>query len=289
MKEGKDGRGGFEERLLGELKSVVARRSAEGESPAGAAPRSALRRRAPRLALGAGAVVIAAVAVLAFSSGDNSTSTAFAVEPQSSGGVTIRVYSAEDASGLEAVLAEAGIRSQVTWLPAGMACREPRFTPSSAKTALGGTVGGMAMAGPGPAMTIGVMSHDQYRDLQREYSRGKISADTFHAWTGNITLDPTQLRPDQSVVISGAPGPSPGLSVIVNGATGPFHVDPEGGYEAHFAIAEGSVGPCEPVKVPKDQSMLEKTLGVLEAEAAEHEAAKAAGGGADSGANYSAE
>ncbi len=268
MNERHDRDDNFEEKLLGELKGVVAQRAAEEDSAASPAP-SPRRRRAPRLALGGAAVVLAAGAVLIFNSGSDDTASAFAVEPQEGGGVTIKVYSPEDAAGLEAALEEAGVASQVTWLPAGQACREPHYAPSEAKTALGGKIGGMNVAGPGPAMTIGVMTHDQYVALEREYHAGDLSEDEFTEATGNITVDPTQMRPDQSVVISGAPGPSPELSVIVNGAKGPFKVDPEGGYEAHFGVAEGTVEPCQPIDVPKDESMLEKMLEVLEGEATE--------------------
>ncbi|HET8813537.1 MAG TPA: hypothetical protein VFM51_01105 [Solirubrobacterales bacterium] len=181
------------------------------------------------------AAVLAAAAVLVFNSGRDSTSKAFAVDPQDGGGVTIEVYSPEDGAGLEGALAEAGIRSQVTWLPAGMTCREPRFTPSRAKSPAGGGVGGMSMSGPGEAMTIGVMNPQQWRERRREYKRGEISADEYHQSTPNITFDPASFRPDQTLVISGSRGPYDG--------------DPEGGFETQLAVAEGPVEPCEPIKV----------------------------------------
>jgi len=266
MNESRSDEGGFEEKLLVELKGVVAQRGREAAIATEPAPRSATRRRAPRLAIGATAVVAAAAAALVISSGSDKTTKAIAVEPQESGGVTIKVYSPEDATGLEAALAEAGIKSQVTWLPAGMACREPHYTPSTAKTALGGSIGGMNMAGPGAAMTIGVMTAAQYEETHQAYERGELSEDEFSEQTGNITVDPTQLRPDQTVVISGAPGPSPGIDAVVNGATKPFKVDPEGGYEAHFGVAEGQVEPCEPVPVPGG-GMLGQMNRALQAEA----------------------
>lgn len=246
MNDNRKQRRNFEERLLDELKTVVSQQDAERTAPAATAPRPpAWRRRAPRLAVGA-TVALAALAVLILNSEGGRTSKAFAVEPQDGGGVTIRVNSPEDSRGLEAALAEAGIRSQVTWLPAGMACREPHFTPSSVKTALGGTIAGLNMGGPAPAMTIGVMSAEQQREQWRAYRQGEISADEFHNSTGNITLDPTQFNPDQTVVISGSRGPYAG--------------NPEGGYEARFAVAEGPVEPCDPMKIPGGG-----TLGALNA------------------------
>jgi len=251
MKEHRDKDRNFEERLLDELKTVVAQRSAEQEASVETAAPSPGWRRAPRLALGATAVLAAAAAVLAFNSGSDNASKAFAVEPQDGGGVTIEVYSPEDAPGLEAALAEAGIRSQVNWLPAETMCREPHFTPSTVKTAMGGTLGGIAMGGPGPAMTIGVISAQQWQEHWREFQSGAISEDVFHSSTPNINLDPAEFGPDQSVVISGSPGPYDG--------------DPEGGFEAQVAIAEGPVEPCDPVAVP-DGRTLSQMNAVVEAE-----------------------
>lgn len=236
----------FEERLLDELKDVVARQAAEVEAQPDAAGRSHSWRSRPRLAVGAGAALAIAAGALIISSGGDSTSKAFAVEEQD-GGVTIKVYSPEDAAGLERALAEAGVRSQVTWLPAGMTCREPRFKPSRVKTAQGGTIGSLEGGGPAPAMTIGVITAQRLKlaELAEAVRRGTAP---------NIALDPSSFRPDQSVVISGAPGP--------------YYGHPEGGYEFRFAIAEGPVDSCEPVSVPRGGS-LEETNRVLEAEAAE--------------------
>jgi hypothetical protein len=213
VKKNRDSEGNFEQRLLDELKAVVAERDAEQAAAIRAAGRTSAWRRAPRLALGAVAVLAAAVAVLVFSSGGDKTPRAFAVEPQEGGGVTIKVYSLEDAPGLERALEEAGIRAQVTWLPAGMFCREPRFTPSRVKLPGGGGMSGVTMGGPG-ALTISIGA----RSL------------------ASLNLDPAAFRPDQSVVLSGSPRPYGG--------------DPEGGYEAHFQVAEGPVEPCQPVPAP---------------------------------------
>lgn len=241
----------FEDRLLSELKNVVEQRGAEAAS-ADASPTPPARRIAPRLAMGAAAVCAAAGAVLVFNSGSDGTSKAFAVESQEGGGVTISVYSAEDAGGLEKALGEAGIAADVSWLPAGMECQEPRFTQSSVKTPLGGTIGGMRLAGPGEALKIAVMSTDRYRELRREFAAGEISDDQYYGETGNIVLDPAEFRPDQTVVISGS--------------RGPYEGDPEGGYEAGFAVAEGPVAPCEVTPVPDNASLKEMNR-VIESEA----------------------
>jgi hypothetical protein len=200
-------------------------------------PSTAWSRRGPRLALGA-AMALAAIAVaLIVSAGGDDSSKAFAVEPQEGGGVTIKIYSLEDASGLERALEEAGIRSQVTWLPAGKVCREPHYKPSTVHPPGGGSFGGMTMGGPGGPMTIGIGStqgsRESLRESFRKYRRGEISQDEMRNLVPNINLDPKAFRPDQSVVLSGTPVPYDG--------------DPEGGSIATMGVAEGPVEPCEPV------------------------------------------
>jgi hypothetical protein len=237
----RQGEGGddFESRLLAHLKARVAERddaAARRAADDALTPSPVWRRRGPRLVV-VGAFALAAVVVaLIVSAGGSESSTAFAVEPQPGGGVTIKIYSLEDAAGLEAALKEAGIRSQVTWLDAGMVCREPHYKPSEVHLPGGGTIGGMTMGGPG-AITISVGSPQRSR--LGEYQRGEISHAEFQASLAsmaNLNLDPKAFRPDQSVVISGAPVPYDG--------------DPEGGSITKMGVAEGTGEPCEPVPAP---------------------------------------
>jgi hypothetical protein len=173
--------------------------------------------------------------VLVLDSGSDNTSKAFAVEPQDGGGVTITIYSPEDAAGLEGALTEAGVRSQVTWLPPGMTCREPRFTNSTVKSPLGGDIGGIRAGGPGKAMTFGLITSQEWHERRQEYRRGEITGAEYEA-PANILLDPESFRSDQTLVIAGSRGQYDG--------------DPEGGSEIHMGIAEGPVEPCEPVQAP---------------------------------------
>jgi hypothetical protein len=228
VKQNRDTDSDFEQRLLDELKAVVGEHGAkQATANEGATPTPAWRR-APRLALGAIAVLAAAAAVLVFNSGGDNTPRAFAVESQAGGGVTIKVYSLEDASGLERALKDAGIRSQVTWLPAGKVCREPHYTPSQVHLPGGGSFGGMTMGGPG-GITIGIGSTKASRESFGKYRRGEISDDEL----ANINLDPKAFHPDQSVVLSGTPVPYEG--------------DPEGGSITKMGVAEGPVEPCRQV------------------------------------------
>jgi hypothetical protein len=228
----------FEQRLLARLKAVVAERgaaAAAAEAAEAKAATSSWRRRAPRLALGAGLALAAIAIALIVSAGGDNTSKAFAVEPQVGGGVTIKVYALEDASGLEEALEEAGIQAQVTWLPAGKVCREPHYKPTIVHLPGGGIVGGMTMGGPG-GITIGIGRTQRWHARMGEYRRGEVSAEELRNSTPNVNLDPKAFKPDQSVVISGTPAPYDG--------------DPEGGSITKMGVAEGKVEPCKPVPAP---------------------------------------
>lgn len=223
----------FEQRLLARLKAVVAERGAAASAAETARTRpatSSWRRRAPRLALGAGIALAAVAVALIVSAGGDNASKAFAVEPQKGGGVKIKIYSLEDASGLEQALEDAGIRAQVTWLPAGKVCREPHYKPTIVHLPGGGSFGGGTMTGPG-GITIGIGSTKTWRESFGKRMRGEISDEEMRESVANINLDPAAFKPQQSVVLSGTPVP--------------YNGDPEGGSITKMAVAEGPVEPCK--------------------------------------------
>ena len=125
----------FEERLLHELRSLVA------AAPAERGRRRSLRQR-PRLVLaGALAAVLAAAATagaLVLSAG---TQAAYAVTRNADGTVTVEIDSLSDAAGLQAQLQAAGVNAVVQYLPEGKICRRPWFTP------LGHPAGGTTQSG----------------------------------------------------------------------------------------------------------------------------------------------
>jgi hypothetical protein len=233
----RQGNGGsdFEERLLDRLKGVVAERGAAeaagSEAPIPSAPGP--RRRPLRLALAGAAVVAAAVVVLVVGSDGGSTSEAFAVEPLQGGGVKFDVYSLEEPAGLEAALAKAGIPAQIDWLPPQTTCRERHLKAASARTGMGGTMGGAEIGGPAPALTIGVMTPAQGRALRQEFKRGEISRDRYFESLPNFSFDPASFRSGETLVIVGSPEPHGG--------------DPEGGFRAQVEVVEGPVPACVPV------------------------------------------
>lgn len=228
----------FEERLLRRLKAVVAERGeamADSEGPQPAPPASR-HRRPLHLALAAAAVLVAAAVVFILSSGGDSTTRAFAVEPQKGGSLKIQVYSLEDAAGLEAALKRAGIPAQIDWLKAQTTCAERHLKPASARTSMGGRIGGSiggVSSGPLPGLTIGVMTPEQYRAIRQEFRHGELTRDQYYEALPNFSLDPASFRPGESLVIVGSPEPYGG--------------DPEGGYRAQVDVVEGPVAPCRPV------------------------------------------
>lgn len=50
----------------------------------------------------------------------------------------------------------------------------------------------------------------------------------------NIHFDPSEFGPDETLILSGLPAP--------------YHGDPAGGSVVQVQIAEGEVGPCDPVE-----------------------------------------
>jgi hypothetical protein len=101
----------FEDRLLEQLRSVVAERPSP--APAPARPRRA-RGRA-RLAL-AGAGLAAAVAAIAVAAGGGGVaSPAYAVQSAPNGSVTVHISSLSDAAGLQGKLRAAGVPAVVSY------------------------------------------------------------------------------------------------------------------------------------------------------------------------------
>jgi hypothetical protein len=117
----------FEDRLLVELKELVAGRAAEQEPatvpttvPAFAPSRSPRRRR---LLLGSGVLAAACAAAIAVPvlSGDGGT-RANAVEKRPDGSVLVRFYELAHPERVEAKLRGFGVPAVVTFLPSGMKC-----------------------------------------------------------------------------------------------------------------------------------------------------------------------
>jgi hypothetical protein len=140
--------GGFEQRLLRELRQVVAERpqiAPAGRSIAGPARLG----RAVRFALAAGAAAVTAVALVSgVSIGGGSDGKAWAVDRKPDGSVTVRIDSLSDAAGLERKLNEAGVPALVQYLPKGKTCAGDELAPPPG--AVTETNGGPSAEGDGP-------------------------------------------------------------------------------------------------------------------------------------------
>jgi hypothetical protein len=143
--------GGFEQRLLRELRQAVADNRQAAPSLLETPARPWVFGRVPRIGLAAGAAAAAAIAVVsALSIGGGGGSKAWAVSHNPDGTVTVQIKSLADADGLQRKLAESGIRSLVQYVPPGKTCAggELRPPPPGAVTQ---TKGDPSAAGPAGA------------------------------------------------------------------------------------------------------------------------------------------
>jgi hypothetical protein len=138
----------FEDRLLEQLRHVVATRPA----PAAQAPRRPRRTRF--VVAGAGVAAVTAAVMIVATSGDV-TPSAFAVQRHGDGSVSVEIRSLRDAAGLERSLRAAGVPAVVDYAPAGQSScvgASPEGTQSD-RTPESGSRRGPSRSGPGPGAT----------------------------------------------------------------------------------------------------------------------------------------
>jgi hypothetical protein len=231
--------------------------AAAGEVAESEAAISSWRRRGPRLALGAAVALTAVTAALIVSAGGDNTSAAYAVETQPGGGVKIEIYSLDEPEGVEQVLEEAGVASQVNYLEAGMTCREPHYQPSMAllQTLQDNQPQPQPWAGfdyesdDGP-LTIAIGDYQQRRQMDEEIHEAVRQGDRSLADWPNFVIDPNGFRPDQTLILTSAPTPDGYQQPAPPNSLG-GGIEYESGAQidtvGQIRVAEGEVGPCEPV------------------------------------------
>lgn len=218
MNQAEKPRGGYEDRLLAELRALAERNGAE--APPEPARRRGLVRR-PRLALaGIAGGACAASAAIALTGGGGGGSTAYAVEPHDDGSVTVEISRLEDAAGLERELRAAGVPAEVDFLPLGQTCREPRFEPAPARELE--LFGGLSIP-----VTIGAVATGP-TELEQTLARSV----SFTLQTGGTG----DLRPGETLVITSRQGRHPRAE------------PPQNMTSITLAIAQGDVAPCDPVQ-----------------------------------------
>jgi hypothetical protein len=143
--------GGFEQRLLRELRQIVA----DGAASAPVGPEPALagagwtRRRWP-LAFAAGlATAFAALLVSGSPFGGDEGGRAWAVTNNNNGTVSVEIDSLTDAAGLQRKLNEAGVPALVQYIPAGKTCAGGELLPRPGMVAVGQTSGNPSAPPPG--------------------------------------------------------------------------------------------------------------------------------------------
>lgn len=204
-------------------------------------PMPSWRRRGPRLALSAAVCFLAVTAALIVSAGGDSTPSAYAVEAQPGGGLKLEIYNLGDPEGVERALEEAGVAAQVNYLEPGMTCREPHYQPSMAmlRTLQGDQPQPQPWAGfnyeslEGP-LNIAIGDYQQRRQMDEDIRQAVASGNSSAAEWPEFVIDPTGLRPDQTLIITSSP-------------TSEDYPRPEVKAVGEVRVAEGEVGPCVPV------------------------------------------
>jgi hypothetical protein len=160
--------GGFEEKLLGELKSVVAQRKAEQSALRPARPPLWRRPRVVSVA-SAGALAIGVAVGVPFLGGQNtapSASAAYSVTTNEDGTVTVAIHRWGDAEGLEEQLEAHGVPAEVDYPPEGKRCQLHRGRQSTERADI------VSSVFPGPGL-------GEYR----------------------LTIRPSEIGPNETLVI----------------------------------------------------------------------------------------
>ena len=229
MNDTKNSLPGFEERLLAELREVVAERDTGRDTrrdTGGQAPSRRFTGRS-RLMAGAAAAVVAGAAVafgVPLLAGDAGTPAAYAVEPGADGRITVTINRLEDAEGLERQLAAHGVRARVAYTPDGKTCKEPWFTGSNR------FVDFEVMPFPTAEGAASVM----FRPAELGDGRTLVIHNT-----GGV--------PDKNAPPTMEPEYQYGISIASYGENG----GPARAATIGIGVADGPVGPCEVVDAPR--------------------------------------
>jgi hypothetical protein len=123
--------GGFEERLLAELRGLVVERGSDvGHRSSGHRGRRAVHPRRFALAVGIAALVVGIGMTGLLSRYGDGTQSAYAVTRNANGSVTVEVRSLRDAAGLQRALRLAGVPAVVVYAPPGKMCRRGWVHPA---------------------------------------------------------------------------------------------------------------------------------------------------------------
>jgi hypothetical protein len=206
----------FEDRLLRELRQVVAERPA---------PATGSRRRTPRtrLALGGVGIAAATIAIAVIATGSDVTPNAYAVESHANGAVTVSISALRDANGLQSSLRAAGVPAVVDYVTAGGgACPStPPKVGAVQGTATGPTlVQGSATASAGPSTQVspaGAAAPPGVTTTTVTAVAAPVTIDG--SGTATVTIAPGQIKPGEHVYITGAGGSVGTVAVAISVGT----------------------------------------------------------------------
>jgi hypothetical protein len=256
--------GGFEQRLLRELRQVVADGPRRSPEPGRVTATSRPFGRAFRIALAGGAAAAIASAIAgALSLSGGEPSKAWAVDRNPNGTVTVRIDSLSDAAGLQRKLNEAGVPALVQYLPPGKTCAggglqpppPPVVSADGSLNVYGTQQGGSDARGqargpvtetngkpPVGAAARNALNGEMMAVKQRSDGGIEFTVSTNQTSGRTLVIRNQSLAPGQAPAGAASGAPAQG-SAAEGSAT-------EGGSAISVTSVEGKAEPCEVVDSP---------------------------------------
>ncbi|MDQ1702374.1 MAG: hypothetical protein QOF57_1626 [Frankiaceae bacterium] len=205
----------FEERLLTELRAVVATNGAPLAAPL------AQRTRSLRQPLMAGGTLVGAGVITAAFLLTGATSPAYAVAVNPDGSVTVTISSLRDGAGLQAKLKAAGVNSVVDYLPEGKACAFPRYQPAPYRPEQ--RIAITADASGAATFTVGVGQVQHGETLVIQTSTG-VQSQSLGLGIASGTVTPCEVV-DITQLPAGSAVADPGALTITEVGDGKFRIE----------------------------------------------------------------
>jgi hypothetical protein len=192
----------FEDRLLDQLRQVVAERPAPE-------PVTHRRRHRTRLALAGAGVAAATAAVALVVSSNEVTPNAYAVQSRPDGSISVSIRSLSDADGLQRSLRDAGVPAVVDYVPSGERDCPAPSAASPGEGSSGGNPDGPTFRrdterGSGPSLSQAGPENGRADD-----SKGVRKTKTMVTAGSDgvkFTIDPGTIHPGEKVYITTSTG-----------------------------------------------------------------------------------
>jgi len=203
----------FEDRLLVQLRNVVAANPDPASAPTAARARRLIR---PRLAMAGGGLAAATAVVAIVASSGSNPAAAYAVDSGPNGTVSVTINSLRDANGLQSALRAKGIPADVDYAPATAAAPcpggPPKIVEGKGEKGLSSVHVDHPQAGSGPSFSTNGAAPESVAGAP-----GVSTSSVRHNEDGSTTfgIDPGQLKPGERVHITTSDGrmDSVGISI----------------------------------------------------------------------------